>query len=71
MKQADILTVTNLGGRTVFADCANKQKMPSCRKGPRIIFKLLRSPRIDSKEPIPHDCVAWRAGTTTQLLLGF
>ncbi len=23
------------------------------------IFKLLRSPRIDSKEPIPPDCVAW------------
>ncbi len=28
------------------------------------IFKLLRSPRIDSKEPIPPGCVAWRAGTT-------
>jgi hypothetical protein len=29
------------------------------------IFKLLRSPRIDSKEPIPPGCVAWRASTTT------
>ncbi len=29
------------------------------------IFKLLRSPRTDSKEPTPPDCVAWRAGTTT------
>jgi hypothetical protein len=28
------------------------------------IFKLLRSPRIDSKEPIPPGCEAWRAGTT-------
>ncbi len=28
------------------------------------IFKLLRSPRIDSKEPIPLGCVAWRAVTT-------
>jgi hypothetical protein len=26
------------------------------------IFKLLRSPRINSKEPIPPGCVAWRAG---------
>ncbi len=33
-------------------------------------FKLLRSPRIDSKEPIPPGCVAWRAGTTTLCLLG-
>ncbi len=33
------------------------------------IFKLLRAPRIDSKEPIPPDCVAWRAGTTTLFLL--
>jgi hypothetical protein len=29
------------------------------------IFKFLRSPRIYSKEPLPHGCVAWRAGTTT------
>jgi hypothetical protein len=34
------------------------------------IFKLLRSPRIDSKEPIPPGCVAWRAGTTNLFLLG-
>jgi hypothetical protein len=31
------------------------------------IFKLLRSPRIDSNEPIQPGCVAWRAGTTTPL----
>jgi hypothetical protein len=30
--------------------------------------ELLRSRRIDSKEPIPPGCVAWRAGTTTTLL---
>jgi hypothetical protein len=35
-----------------------------------LIFKLLRSPRIDSKEPIPPGCVAWRACTTTLFLLG-
>ncbi len=29
------------------------------------IFKLLMSPRIDSKESIPPAYVAWRAGTTT------
>ncbi len=29
------------------------------------IFKLYRSPRIDSKESIPPAHVAWRAGTTT------
>jgi hypothetical protein len=34
------------------------------------IFKLLRSPRIDSEEPIPPGCVAWRPGTTTLFLLG-
>jgi hypothetical protein len=30
------------------------------------IFKLLRSPRINSKEPIPPAYVTWRAGTTTE-----
>jgi hypothetical protein len=34
------------------------------------ICKLLRSPRIDSKETIPPGCVAWRAGTTALFLLG-
>jgi hypothetical protein len=35
------------------------------------IFKLLRSPRVDSfKEPIRPGCVAWRAGTKTLFLLG-
>jgi hypothetical protein len=29
------------------------------------IFKLLRSPGIDSKESIPPAYVVWRAGTTT------
>jgi hypothetical protein len=32
------------------------------------IFKLLRSPRIDSEESIPPAFVAWRAGTTTLFL---
>ncbi len=34
------------------------------------IFKLLRSPRINSKEPIPPGCVAWRVDTTTLFLFG-
>ena len=34
------------------------------------IFKLLRSPRIDFKEPIAPGCVAWQAGTITLFLLG-
>jgi hypothetical protein len=34
------------------------------------IFKLLRSPGIDSKESIPPAYVAWRASTTTLFLLG-
>jgi hypothetical protein len=34
------------------------------------IFKLLRSPEIDSKESIPPNYVARRAGTTTLFLLG-
>ncbi len=32
------------------------------------IFKLLRSLRIDSKEPITPGCVTWQAGTTTLFL---
>ncbi len=35
------------------------------------IFKLLRSPGIDSKESIPPAYVAWRVGTTTLFLLEF
>ncbi len=27
-------------------------------------------PKIDSKEPVPPGCVAWRAGATTLFLLG-
>ncbi len=34
------------------------------------IFKLLRDPGIDSKEPIPPAYVAWRANTITIFLLG-
>ncbi len=34
------------------------------------IFKLLRSPGIDSKESIPPAYVDRRAGTTTVFLLG-
>jgi hypothetical protein len=34
------------------------------------IFKLLRSPGIDSKESIPPAYEAWRASTTTLFLLG-
>jgi hypothetical protein len=35
-----------------------------------LCLKLLRSPRIDSKEPIPAGCVASQAGTTTLFQLG-
>ncbi len=34
------------------------------------IFKLLRGPKINSKEPIPPPYVAWRAGKTSLFLLG-
>jgi hypothetical protein len=34
------------------------------------IFKLVRNPRVDSKESILPGCVAWRAGTITLFLLG-
>jgi hypothetical protein len=33
-------------------------------------FELVRSPRIDSKEPMRPDGVAWQADTTTLFLLG-
>jgi len=34
------------------------------------IFKLLRSPKIDSEEPIPPGCLAWRASKKTVFLHG-
>ncbi len=34
------------------------------------IFKLVRSPGIDSKESISAAYVAWRTGTPTMVLLG-
>jgi hypothetical protein len=30
-------------------------------------FKTFKEPRIDTKEPIPPGCVAWRAGTTNPI----
>ncbi len=49
-------------------------RCPNRRCGFRLIrariFKLLRRPRIDSKESVPPACVAWQAGTTTLFLLG-
>jgi hypothetical protein len=49
--------------------CVNSEKV-LVESQPARIFKLLRSPRIDSKKPIPPSGVAWRAGTTTLFLLG-
>ncbi len=43
------------------------QGKPGWEQSPN--FKLLRSPRIDSIEPITPGCVAWRAGMTTIFLL--
>ncbi len=34
------------------------------------IFRLLRSPRIDSKDSIPQAYLAWRAVRTTLFLAG-
>jgi hypothetical protein len=47
---------------------ATSQAVKKCRAEPE--FLNFRSLRIDSKEPIPPGCVAWRAGTTTLFLLG-
>jgi hypothetical protein len=55
--------------RVCWSDKESVDKLYSREYRARI-FKLLRSPRIDSKEPIPPGCVAWRAGTTTLFLLG-
>jgi hypothetical protein len=41
----------------------------SRRLYPEPELKLLRSPIIDSKEPIPPGCLAWRTGTTTPVFL--
>jgi hypothetical protein len=52
----------------------NVRKRPMCNCAWRTacdgIFKLSRSPGINSKESIPPAFVAWRAGTTTLFLLG-
>ncbi len=51
---------------TVYKE--SKESIPWNRCRARI-FKLLRSQRIDSKEPTPPGCVGW-GGTTTLLILG-
>ncbi len=48
----------------------NQSRISSLSKPEPVIFKLLRSPGIDSTEPIPPAYVAWRAGVTTPTLLG-
>jgi hypothetical protein len=45
--------------------------MERCRLIRARIFKLLRNPTIDSKEPIPPGCVAWRAGIDNPIPTGF
>ncbi len=49
---------------------ALRGKFPEMSRARARIFKLLRSPRIDSKDSIPTAYVAWGAGTTTLFLLG-
>ncbi len=43
---------------------------PACRQVEpwARMFKLLRSPKIDSKEPMLPGYTAWRAGATTQAI---
>ncbi len=50
-----------------YAHCIGQRSETPCRAR---IFKLLRSPGIDSKESIPPAYVAWRAGTIALFLLG-
>jgi hypothetical protein len=45
-----------------------KSSLNICPEARARIFKLLRSPRIYSKEPIPLGCLAWRASKTTLFL---
>ena len=42
--------------------------MESNRKYREGVFKLLKSPGINSKESIPPSYIAWQAGTTTRFL---
>ncbi len=45
---------------------------PHRKRGSRArIFKLLRSPRVNSKESTPPAYVAWQDGTTTLFLLRY
>ncbi len=43
----------------------SKETIPPAYEAWARIFKLLRGPRTDSREPIPLACVAWRASPTT------
>ncbi len=47
-----------------------QRPLASSYSGPRArILKLLWSPGIDSKEPIPPTYVAWRAGTSNRVIV--
>jgi hypothetical protein len=63
---------SQLFGKMIFTQIfANIKKIDLCIIEYRaLIFKLLRSPRIDSKEAIPTSCGVWRAGMTNLFLLG-
>jgi hypothetical protein len=50
--------------------CVHSRPISQLEKFLARIFKLLRSPRIDSNESIPPAYVALRAGTKTLFLLG-
>ncbi len=43
-----------------YTEAVRDEREIRMQEGLARIVKLLRSPRIDSKEPIPPGCVAWR-----------
>jgi hypothetical protein len=54
----------------ILWDAGSRENDATAKEAETGIFKLLRNPGIDSKEPILPAYLACRAGTTTLFLLG-
>jgi hypothetical protein len=72
------ITIITSSINEIYTDQLGKRVVALFRQPPPLsssgfraqIFKILRCPRIDSKESIPLAYVAWRADITTLFLLG-
>ncbi len=70
IQRFEVLYIMNLEYNLAFVIAKPEPKICTYKEPRARILKLLRSPRIDSKESIPPAYVARQAGTTILLLLG-